>query len=129
MGIFSNSSTDEFKKKFTDTYNLISSYSYGNLRLSDNLAEAKVSIQFQELIEIAKRFKNPFNETFTFYLSSVFGEKISLAEGLIIINHSKSHAFLAKERISQSFSVQVLNFARNEVLSTSGQLKIRELLS
>lgn len=128
MSFFSSSPADEFKKKFTEAFNTLSSYSYGNLRLSDNLAEAKINLQFQELIEIAKRFDNPFNVTFTFYISSVFGEKISIAEGLIMLNHCMSHVFFAKERLTQSYSEQVLNFARNDVRRSSGQIKIGELL-
>lgn len=129
MGLFSSSSSDEFKKKFTETFNLISSYSYGNLGISDNLAESKISIQIQELIEIAKRFNDPFNEYFTFYISSVFGEKISIAEALFIINHLSSHAILAKEKVSASYSEKFLNFARHELRSSSGQDRVRKILN
>lgn len=129
MGLFSKNSNTIFKEKFTETYNFLSNYSWGNLRITNELAISKSNVLKSELIEIARRFNDPFEEYFKFYLDSVVGERISVSAALIIIDHLDSHVFLAGERISKDYAFRVLNFARNEVRTSDGHNKIKKLLS
>jgi len=128
MGLFSKSTNTLFKEKFTEAYNFLSNYSWGNLRISDELARSKSNVLQSELQELARRFNDPFEEYFKFYLDSVAGERISVAAALIIIDHLDSHVFFTGERISKDYTFKVLNFARNEVRTTDGHNRVRKLL-
>ena len=128
MGLFSSSSNSEFKNKTIETLNFLSNYSFGQIRMSEPLAKLKAETLFQEMTEIANRYSDPYNEYITIYIDSVFGEKITVAEALIFMNHVKSHAMLAGERITKSFTEQTLNWAKRETNTISGREKLFKIL-
>jgi len=118
MGLFGNSQTKEFKDKFVDIWNLLASYSYGELTASRETSMRKIEVSFQELKEIARRYSDPFNTYFNMISQSspVFGEKTSVAKGICIV-------FLAIDAISQgkqiSVSAQQAMTAEAEYVCTS----------
>ena len=128
MGLFTKSLNTEFKNKAIETLNFLSNYSFGQIRLSESLANSKAETLFQEMAEIANRFSDPYNEHITIYMDSMFGEKITIAEALIFMSHAKSHAMLAGERITQSFTNQTLIWARREAHTISGREKLYKIL-
>ena len=128
MGFFSKSKKDEFSDKFIETYNFLASYSYGKLSISNSLAESKATVQFRELIEIAKQINNPYSETFSYYLSPLVKERLSIAEGLIMIKYLIFHAIVENERISDGFAENALSYSRIETHSQSGIKLINSLL-
>lgn len=127
MAIFSKSATTEFKHKFTSTHNLISEYSFGKLRISDEMAHAKMSTQFRELIEMAQRFNDPFNESFTFYLTSVFGDKITIAGALLFIDKC-IEIISNNEKLTRGITENLLYYVQTESQNTFGRSKIREIM-
>lgn len=128
MGLFGNKSTDEFKNKFTETWNLISGHSFETLNLPEQTVVLKINANLSELKAIAKRFSSPYNEYFTFYLSSVFAEKISIAEGLLIINTIIEDVFAGHKKISTGVQQQIIQQAHQEINSSLGKFIVNQML-
>lgn len=128
MNLFGGQSTSEFKRKYTDVMNIITNYSFGTSKLSDSTNQLKINAGFQELKEIANRFNSPFSEYFTVYLTSVIGEKISIAEGLLIVHRCIELASM-NQKITLGVSEDLIRYARSEVGNSFGQSKVKEILN
>lgn len=128
MGLFPNTTSSEFKRIFIDSLARITGFSFGTIRLSDKIALIKINIQFKELIEIARRYNNPYNEYFNIYSISVLGRNISIAEGLLIINRC-IELLSKRERITQEIADRLIEYARSEVGTSFGQSKVKEILN
>lgn len=122
MGLFSNSSTSKFKDLFTKTANLISSFSYGTLQMSDSVANLKIEANFEELKEMARGFNNPFDEYFSVYFTSVYGEKLSIGQALYIIYEYKNQSILFGVKISNRVTEEIIDKARRISRTREGQI-------
>lgn len=87
MGLFSNSGkSGEFYDAFVDLWRLLANYSFKEI--SREIAIPKIDANYSKLLVIAKKFSNPFDETFKYYSNktTMFGEKITIAEGIAILH-------------------------------------------
>jgi hypothetical protein len=123
MGLFGNSQTNDFKNKMVDVYNLIASYSYGELPMSQ-ASTIKVTIEsnYRQLKGMYSRFSNPFDENFNSFdnVSSAFGNKTSIAEGMYIIYLAKELAFQGN-RLSTGVYQQIVFEAKNLCSTSNGR--------
>ena len=89
--LFGNSKIKEFKNKFIKVYNLLSNISYGDMPRDIGLQKAEK--EYDIFIAIARSFDDPFAEYFNLYASTttVFGEKTSVAEAIVIIYLAKKN--------------------------------------
>jgi hypothetical protein len=122
MGLFSNSSTSRFKDIFIETNNLISSFSYGTLQMSDSVAKLKIEANFEELKEMARGFNNPFDEYFSVYFTSIYREKLSIGQALYIIYEFKNQSFLFDVKISNRVTEEIIYKARSISRTREGQI-------
>jgi len=124
MGLFGNSQTKDFKNKMADVFNLIASFSYGELPSS---TKQKIDMNYHELKMIYNRFSNPFEEFFNSFttFTSAFGDKTSIAEGMYIIYLAKGLAFQG-QRISTNIHQQIVIEARTLCSSNSGKQEIKK---
>ena len=76
--------------------------SYGDLKTSNATSLLKIAASYQELLEIAGQFQNPFTEHFNMFTqtSSVFGEKTSIGKGVAIVQ-------FGLEALSQGFPISI----------------------
>ena len=130
MGLFGNNQTKEFKDKFVDMWNLLANYSYGSLTASKETSMRKIEVSFQELKEIARRYPNPFNESFNMITQSspVFGEKTSIAKGICIV-YLAIQAILQGQRISVSTHSTITAQAENICNSHQGRKEIQDVIN
>lgn len=128
MSLFGNQSTSDFKRKYTEVMNLVTNYSFGTSKLSDSTTQLKIYVAFQELKEIGNRFNSPFSEYFTVYLTSVIGERISIAEALLIV-HRVIELASKNQKINLGVSEDLIRYARSEVINSYGQSKVKEILN
>jgi len=129
MGLFGNQSLNEFRNKYTETCNIISQYSFGTSKLPESTIILKINANLRELKDISKRFANPYNESFTFYTSSVFGNKITIAEGLLIINTLIEDAFTGRKKISINVQEQIIQQAHQEIRTSLGRFIVTQMLN
>jgi len=122
MGLFGNSQTKDFKNKVVDVFNLLSSFSYGELPSS---AKPRIDMNYRELKALYNRFSNPFEEYYNSYttFTSPFGDKTSIAEGMYIICLTKELAFQGM-RISKEAHQRIVFEARTLCSSYSGRQEV-----
>ena len=129
MGLFGfgNSQEKEFKNKMVDVFNLISSYSYGELSSS---AKPKIETSCQELKMLYNRFSNPFEAHFNVYYSfnSAVGDTVSIAEGFYAALYAKELAYQGV-KISKSVHQKILLEAKALCSSYSGRQEIQNIIN
>jgi len=127
MGLFGNSQTKDFKNKVVDVFNLLASFSYGELPSS---AKPRIDMNYRELKALYNRFSNPFEEYYNSYttFTSPFGDKTSIAEGMYIIYLAKEVAFQGL-RISKEVHQRIVIEARTLCSSYSGRQEVKNIIS
>ena len=125
--LFGNSKIKEFKNKFIKVYNLLSNISYRGMPRDIGLQKAEK--EYDIFIAIARSFDDPFAEYFNLYASTttVFGEKTSVAEAIVIIYLAKK-TVLEYTRLSKDVQITIVLQARNICASFQGREAIHEIL-
>ena len=128
MGLFSNSGkSSEFYDVFSALWKLLADYSYGEI--SGDYALMKVKAAQYNVLVAAKSFSNPFNETFKLFSNStsVFGEKITIAEGVAIAQIAIDAVFQGT-RLSNQIQNAIIQQAKSVCSTYEGKQSIRQLL-
>jgi hypothetical protein len=123
MGLFGNSQTKEFKNKMADVWNLIASFSYGEL--SASVTTQIINVNYNQLKKLYSQFASPFEETFNAFttFTSVFGDKTLIAEGMYIIYLARELAFKG-QRISTGVHQRIIAETRTLCSTYSGRNEI-----
>lgn len=127
LDIFSsNSYTSEYKKVFTKTFNLIVNFSFHDLNESEELSTQKINTGYMELIEIAKKIQDPYEEYFNVYLPSQV--KLSVSESLLMITNSMELSF-QDIKVGKQILENIITACKSDVRTENGKLFIKQLLS
>jgi hypothetical protein len=123
MGLFGNTQTKEFKNKMADVWNLIASFSYGELSVS--VTPQIINANYNQLKRLYSQFANPFEETFNTFttFTSVFGDKTLIAEGMYVVYLARELAFQG-QRISTGVHQQIIVEAKTLCSTYSGRNEI-----
>lgn len=128
MGLFSNSGkSGEFYDAFVDLWRLLANYSFKEI--SREIAIPKIDANYSKLLVIAKKFSNPFDETFKYYSNktTMFGEKITIAEGIAIL-HIAIDAVSQGTRLTNQVQTMIFAQAKTICSTYEGKQSIRAIL-
>jgi hypothetical protein len=132
MGLYelfsSASPANRFKIKFVEAINFLSTFSFGELKISDNTAKLKIHANFEELKDIARGINDPLNEHFNLYMD-VRGTHLSVGAALIAMENLIHLAFNGN-RISKGVNNDVFSNAIVEASNNySGISKVNKIIN
>lgn len=121
-----SSAISRFKDLYIELYELLVNFSYRELRLSDEIAQQKIIILFEELKEVSKSMNNPFDESFNIYTNSSNSFKVKISVGTsLILMHLLINNYTDEYR--HKITANIFNMTLNDANEISNDYNKRNL--